>query len=132
GGALIEGDTRLQPSTGICLRLTTTRKVLLIRGRVVRSSVSRVINGRLYYASGVRFYDEIEIAVEEEGSTRTSEAKSEAIANPSPVPAPALRTPSRDDAPSEQPSENLSEPVAATPVPDSLGDLSRIFGVNRW
>ncbi len=55
GGALIESQERLSTGSNICLRLVTEDKVHLIKGRVLRYSVSSLVDGVIRYQSAIVF-----------------------------------------------------------------------------
>jgi hypothetical protein len=54
GGALVESEERLAPSTKICLKVVTTDGTFMLHGRVLRSTISQ-LKGGPRYRSGIAF-----------------------------------------------------------------------------
>jgi hypothetical protein len=54
-GALIEAPGRLEPGTIVDLQLSRADRVVTVRGRVVRSFVSRLLADAIWYRAGVAF-----------------------------------------------------------------------------
>jgi hypothetical protein len=54
-GALIEAPGRLEPGSIVDLQVTRADRIVNVRSRVVRSSVSRLLADAIWYRAGVAF-----------------------------------------------------------------------------
>ncbi len=63
-GALIESQVRLTTGSSICLRLAIAETVYLLKGRVLRYSVSSLVGSSLRYQSAIVFDEDFAIMPE--------------------------------------------------------------------
>ncbi len=141
GGALLESDRRLRPSTKICLRLVTAETVHQVWGRVLRSQVSGLVGG-LHYQSAVAFDQELALlaGATENAQVHTTSSTLDPV-NPSvsadDVAAGPQEPPCSQPAASDQIEEDLSYAPAgvltltANLLPSCI-DLQQVFEINRW
>jgi hypothetical protein len=66
GGALVECEERLAPSTKICLKVVTTEGAFMLQGRILRSTISQ-LKGVPRYRSGIAFDQEFPLQAEDSG-----------------------------------------------------------------
>jgi hypothetical protein len=147
GGALLESDRRLRPSTKICLRLVTAEAVHQVWGRVLRSQVSRLAGG-LHYQSAVAFDQELALlaAVTENTLVQTTSSTMEPPAQIAPptegvaateqIPT-AREIPASQEEPLGQSEEDSNDlPPGVLTLTASLlssgPDLQQAFEINHW
>jgi PilZ domain len=122
GGALFECQTRLLPGSPVAMRLVTHQGAHVVRGRVLRSRMVRLENGRLGYEAAVAFSETQHGLIDE--------PLEEAMAGPQ------LDTDAAESGPSPDSSsieEDLAEFITLTAVVhQSSDDLRELFNGNDW
>jgi hypothetical protein len=144
GGALIESNNRICPTTTICLRMVTAEGVYQLFGRVLRSRVCGLGAG-LRYQSAVAFHNELPLLLEDTGVEARHEAPAvvavpssvqpEPAAAPLPVPVPATE-PCQEPctASAEEPATSETDEILTLTacVPPLGPDLRQMFSANNW
>jgi len=125
GGALIETEAHLVPSSSVAIRLVAADAVFLLHGRVLRSHASSFQGSALLYRSAIAFDEELTFLAEDQNQPQVNaapeEASHQACAGEAVAP--------------EMPSKIADEPAVITidiPVPPWGPDLRQIFGLNNW
>ncbi len=141
GGALLESDRRLRPSTKICLRLVTAETVHQVWGRVLRSQVSGLVGG-LHYQSAVAFDQELALlaGVTDNPQVHTTSSTLDPVIPSSSADGVAAgpdEPPCSQPAPSDQIEEELGYAppgvltLTASLLPSCI-DLQQVFEINHW
>ena len=131
GGALLESDRRLRPSTRICLKLAVAENVHQVWGRVLRSQVSG-IQGGLHYQSAVAFEEELAL-LNDVPADAIVQTTSSAMDH---APQPANESPLvQVEAPAQEEEEGTYTPGILTLTAEILPsgpDLRQAFEINHW
>jgi hypothetical protein len=140
GGALIESNNRICPTTTICLRMVTAEGVYQLFGRVLRSRVCGLGAG-LRYQSAVAFHNEFPLLLEDEAAEPRQAVPAPAAGSPAVQPETAVMTASPA---SLEPGPDTLSPDEPTPpendgiltvtacVPPMGPDLRQMFSANNW
>jgi hypothetical protein len=134
GGALIESNNRICPTTTICLRMVTAEGVYQLFGRVLRSRVCGLGAG-LRYQSAVAFHNELPLLLEDEAAEPRQAAPAPVQPETPVEPAPPASLELCSDtlsADESAPSETDGILTVTACVPPMGPDLRQMFSANNW
>ena len=118
-GILLETDTRLLPGCPIRVRFVTDDATLILKGRVIRSSVAMVSGEGMVYRTGVSFDEDISVCDE---ALRREEA--EASASPGLAEEVLAAHPAGDEA--------EPDTTVTALFPSGSDDLRSLLAANDW
>jgi hypothetical protein len=121
-GILLETDTRLLPGCPIRVKFVTDDATLILKGRVIRSSVAVVSGEGLVYRTGVSFDEDISVCDE---ATWTEAQAADGAGQPEEAP----------PAPGVDGHPETATPATATVTalfPAASEDLRSLLAANDW
>ena len=130
GGALLESNERLAPSSRVSLRVITTQGTIVLHGRILRSMISD-LKDKPRYRSAVVFNREFPLEAKDASSESSQEDTITTVLRP---PSPENGDVSGDPAlPAYLTKDEGEEVVTLTAcVLPGEPDLSEIFRINKW
>jgi hypothetical protein len=137
GGALVESEERLAPNTKTFIKIATTEGTFVLKGRVIRSTISQ-LRGIPRYRSGIAFDDknplqavdlspataeDIEAAAEQSSATPTTPPLQVDSETPQ-KPHPRVANPETE--------ETLTLITSIPQLPPSLKNCFELIKINNW